>query len=175
MCEGSGRRGADRHETGRGYGRAMATPAEPCPLCEKHRGVGELVGPVLWGDEQVVVSHRPLSRETGSVVAGYLFVETRDHVARWQDLDARQAAAVARASWTACRILADRFDSEHVFTAIVGLGVAHVHQHVFVRHPGTPATVPWHDPESWDDAPLLDARGLDHLADALRARFDALM
>ncbi|WP_180359747.1 hypothetical protein [Miniimonas arenae] len=106
------------------------------------------------------MSHRPLSRATGLALAG----------------SRRRAGGRGGPSeLDRGRILADWFDTEHVFTAIVGLGIAHFHQHVFVRDPGTPATAPWHDPESWDEVPRLDAGGLDRLADALRARFDALM
>jgi diadenosine tetraphosphate (Ap4A) HIT family hydrolase len=152
----------------------MVTRSRPCPICEKHRGVGPLAGPVLWADDHAVVSHRPTSPATGRVVAGYLFVESRAHVDRWQDLDAEQAGAIARASWTAARLLAEHFGTHHVFSAIVGMRVQHFHQHVFVRHPGTPTTVPWHDPESWDESPRLDVAELDRCAASLRDRYSSM-
>ncbi|WP_147795171.1 HIT family protein [Cellulomonas sp. Y8] len=152
----------------------MATPTVPCAICDKHRGVGELVGPILWTDDHAVVSHRPPALGTGLAIAGYLFVESREHVARWQDLSRTQASAVARASWGAARVLADHFGTDQVFSAIVGLRVPHFHQHVFVRHPGTPPTVPWYDPGSWDECPHLRVEELGRLAASLRARFDSM-
>jgi diadenosine tetraphosphate (Ap4A) HIT family hydrolase len=153
----------------------MGTAPDPCVICEKHRGVGELAGPILWADEHAVVSHRPPALGTDQVIAGYLFVESREHVARWQDLTGTQASVIARVSWTAARVLADRFGTDQVFSAIVGMRVPHFHQHVFVRHPGTPSTVPWHDPQSWDASPHLGVEELDSLAASLRAQFDSML
>ena len=153
----------------------MVTPAGPCAICEKHRGVGELVAPILWADEHAVVSHRPPALGVGQVIAGYLFVESREHVARWQDLSRAQASAIARVSWTAAQVLSDRFATDQVFSAIVGMRVQHFHQHVFVRHPGTPPTVPWHDPGAWAECPRLGVEELDGFAASLRAQFDAML
>lgn len=153
----------------------MVAPSGPCAVCAKHRGLGELAGPILWADEHAVVSHRPAAPGTGGAIAGYLFVESRRHVARWQDLDAVQVSAIARVSWTAAQVLAERFATDQVFSAVVGMRVPHFHQHVFVRHPGTPSTVPWHDPGSWDRCPRLGAEELDLLAAWLRARFAAAL
>lgn len=153
----------------------MVTPSAPCLICEKHRGVGELAAPILWADEYAVVSHRPPAPETGQAIAGYLFVESRAHVERWQDLSEAQAFAVARVSWTAAQVLASSFATDQVFSAIVGMRVPHFHQHVFVRHPGTPPSVPWHEPDAWDQCPHLGAEALDGFAASLRAEFDAML
>jgi diadenosine tetraphosphate (Ap4A) HIT family hydrolase len=153
----------------------MVTPSGPCLICQKHRGVGELAAPVLWADEHAVVSHRPPARESGQAVAGHLFVESREHVERWQHLDAVQTAAIGRVSWTAARVLADQFRTDQVFSAIVGMSVPHFHQHVFVRHPGTPPTVPWHDPEAWDECPRLSVEELNHLSVSLRVRLHSMV
>ncbi len=40
-----------------------------------------------------------------------------------------------------------------MFTAIIGRQVAHVHQHVFVRHAGTPGSLRWDESPDWDGAP----------------------
>ncbi|WP_410654633.1 hypothetical protein [Amycolatopsis sp. lyj-112] len=49
---------------------------------------------------------------------------------------------------------------EHVFSAIAGRSVAHFHQHVFVRHQGTPEEIGWMNGPSWTDAPLADIGAL---------------
>ncbi|MEV6242581.1 HIT domain-containing protein [Lentzea sp. NPDC051838] len=121
---------------------------EGCLVCAKHRGVGPLVGPVVFEDDLVVVSHRP-----GDVL-GYLFVETRRHVPYLDELTVEEAEAVGRAARSAAAGLRAELDLEFVFSAIVGRAVAHFHQHVFARHQGTPEALPWD--EEWSGAPTGD-------------------
>ncbi|MEU0882804.1 HIT domain-containing protein [Lentzea sp. NPDC005914] len=121
---------------------------EGCLICAKHRGSGPLVGPVVFADDLVVVSHQP-----GSVL-GHLFVETRRHVATLDSLTVAEAEAVARAARLVAVGLRAELDPEFVFSAVVGRVVAHFHQHVFVRHQGTPETLAWH--EDWAEAPTGD-------------------
>ena len=128
---------------------------EPCPICEKHQGAGPLVSPAVWADDLVVVTHRPGS------FPGYLFVETRRHVANLDGLTEAEALAVARAAWIAARALRAELDPESVHSAIAGRGLAqaHFHQHVFVRHRGTPAELGWMDVD-WPGAPRGDVADL---------------
>ncbi|WP_410569463.1 HIT family protein [Amycolatopsis sp. cmx-4-61] len=111
-----------------------------CPVCAKHQGAGHqgagpLASPVVWADDLVVVSHR------AGTFPGYLFVETRRHVANLDGLTEAEALGVARAAWVGARALRAELDPESVHSALAGRGVAraHFHQHVFVRHRGTPA------------------------------------
>jgi len=112
------------------------------------------VGPVVSADDLVVVSHRP------GDFPGYLFVETRRHVAALDELTADEVAAVSRAAWCAARGLRAELAPEHVFSAIAGRSVAHFHQHVFVRHQGTPAEVGWLDSPLWTGTPVVDIDAL---------------
>lgn len=126
---------------------------EACVICAKHCGTGPLVGPVIWSDELVVVSHRPGS------FAGYLFVETRRHVANLDGLTEAEALSVAWAAWVGARALRAELGPESVHSAIAGRAVAHFHQHVFVRHRGTPAGLGWMEVD-WPGAPRVDVAGL---------------
>jgi len=123
-----------------------------CPICAKHRGEGPLVGPLVWEDEHCLVFHRPAG-EDGTTVLGYLFVETRRHVPYLTDLDDIEAAAVGRTVRRAALGLRAELDADFVFSAIVGTGVAHFHQHVLARHPGTPAEYGWMASHDWPGAP----------------------
>ena len=68
----------------------MSTP--PCPICQKHRGHGPLVGPVIYADELLHVSHRaPGSSERGAL--GHVFVETRRRVPSLDRLTDTEAVA----------------------------------------------------------------------------------
>jgi diadenosine tetraphosphate (Ap4A) HIT family hydrolase len=101
---------------------------------------------VVWADDLVVVTHRP------GDFPGYLFVETRRHVAGLDELTEAEAPAVAGAAWVGARALRAELAPESVHAAIAGRSVAHFHQHVFVRHPGTPAGLGWMDVD-WPGAP----------------------
>ena len=122
----------------------------PCLLCEKHEGRGDLVGPVVHADDLVVVTLRMAG------AAGYGFVETRRHVAELAALTDAEAAAVGLAVARLARGLRAELRVTHVHTFVAGLGSAraHFHQHVFVRHAGTPPGHPWW-PE-WPGAPAGD-------------------
>ncbi|PPK92669.1 diadenosine tetraphosphate (Ap4A) HIT family hydrolase [Kineococcus xinjiangensis] len=144
-----------------------------CAICAKHRGEGPLVGPLVWSDDLVVVSHRPVSSPGTGVAPGYLFVESRRHVERWQHLTREEAMAVAEAGWIASRVLAGHFATPHVFSAIVGMGVAHFHQHVFLRPASTPGSVPWPESGTWPGAVTVTADELDLLVDELASTWAA--
>ncbi|MDT7786061.1 MAG: adenylyltransferase, partial [Pseudonocardiales bacterium] len=83
-----------------------------CQICAKHSGAGPLVGPVVWSSDLVVVSHRP------SGALGYLFVETRRHVATLDSLTVAEAEAVAWAVRLVAVGLRASLDPEFVFSAV---------------------------------------------------------
>ena len=132
---------------------------DSCPICAKHRGQGDLVGPVIFSDELIMITHRA----GGSL--GYAFIETTRHVPYVHQLTDAEAAAVGRIRSRVAAALAVELPVEHVFTMVVGTGVAHFHEHVFVRHVGTPPDLPWDAP--WAGAPTGD---IDSLVDRLRDR-----
>jgi len=144
-----------------------------CPICAKHAGHGPLSGgAVIAEDELVVVTHRPVDAATGLGVAGYAFVETRRHVARWNGLNPAEIDAVARAASRVARALSVEFGTDLVMSAVVGLSVLHFHQHVFVRHPGTPADLQWFRSGEWPGAPQRTADELAALAARLASHTD---
>ncbi len=119
-----------------------------CLLCAKQRGKGPLVCPVIFVDDLVLVTHRA----TGSL--GYVFIETTRHVPYVHQLTDAEATAVGRVRTRVAAALAAELPVEYVFAMVSGRGVAHFHEHVFVRHLGTPPDLPWGEP--WSDAPTGD-------------------
>ncbi|WP_328451076.1 histidine triad (HIT) protein [Amycolatopsis sp. NBC_00438] len=103
-------------------------PAGPCPICAKHRGGGPLASPEVRSDDQVAVTHR-----AEPDLLGCLFVEPRRHVAGLDEL--AEDEAIARAVWVAARALR----ASSIRSPCTPSSRAHVHQHVFGRHRGTPA------------------------------------
>lgn len=147
---------------------AAEHPEPPdCPICAKHRGEGPLVGPKVWDDELMLVFHRPVD-ETGTTMLGYLFVETRRHVPYLADLTDAEAEAVGRTVRRAAVGLRAELQPDFVFSAVIGTGVAHFHQHVFVRHAGTPAEYDWHSGADWPDAVRGTTATVEELCSRLR-------
>lgn len=127
-------------------------PDPDCLICLKQRGEGPLVGPVVLSDDLVSVTHQA----TGAL--GHLFVETRRHVPSIDGLTDDEAAAFGRTTTRLARALRAELDVAFVHVLVLGHAVPHVHQHVVVRHTGTPADLPWW--EEWPDAPRGDVAAL---------------
>lgn len=127
------------------------------------------MGPVLFEDDLVVVTHRPLSEGR---LPGYLFVEPRRHTTGgFPDLTDAEGVAVGRAAARAARALRRELSPRYVFSKITGITWEHFHQHVFARDHDTPDDVPWHSPDLWADPPPFDHEALESLCDRLRERF----
>jgi ATP adenylyltransferase len=127
--------------------------SEPeCLICQKHRGEGPLVGPVIYEDELLHVAHRA----TGSL--GYVFIETQRHVPYLDQLTDLEAQAIGRTASRVARGLRSELDVEYVYAFVAGLAVPHFHEHVFVRHAGTPEQYEWW--QQWPDAPQGDVPAL---------------
>jgi len=116
---------------------------EDCFVCRKHRDRGVLVpgGPVAE-DELVLVSHvatpQALGREGATAYLGHLFVEPRRHVPGLAALNDAEARSVGWWCMRASRALRDVARAEHVYAAVFGDGVPHLHVHLLPRFPGTP-------------------------------------
>lgn len=114
-----------------------------CLVCRKHRNRGPLVpgGPVAE-DDLVLVSHVPpaaaLGGEGTTAYLGQLFVEPRRHAPGLPDLTDDEARAVGSWCTLASRALRDVGGAEHVYAAVFGDGVPHLHVHLLPRFPGTP-------------------------------------
>jgi ATP adenylyltransferase len=119
-----------------------------CLICAKHRGEGPLVGPVIYADDLVVVSHR------ADGLLGHAFVETRRHVRGTDGLTDHEAEAVGRLTSRLARALRRELDAARVHTFVAGLHVDHFHQHVLAVPAGAPADQPWWSP--WTGGPRGD-------------------
>ncbi|MPZ84091.1 MAG: HIT domain-containing protein [Actinophytocola sp.] len=140
-----------------------------CFVCAKHRDPGlDLVG----ADELVVVTHvspdAPGS-DGAPVYLGHLVVEPRRHVAGLDGLADDEAAAVGRWVARAGRALRAA-GAEHVYSAVIGHHVDHLHQHLIPRYPGTPREYWWLRMEEWPQARLGDAAEVANVVRDLRAR-----
>jgi histidine triad (HIT) family protein len=102
-------------------------------------------------DELVVASHVfDLEGRGEPTYLGHLVIEPRRHVAGLGDLTPAEAVIVGTLLMRLARALVESEGAEHVYSAVIGHHVPHLHVHVFPRYPGTPS-------EFWfmrvDDAP----------------------
>jgi diadenosine tetraphosphate (Ap4A) HIT family hydrolase len=137
-----------------------------CFVCEKHRAVDAVLA-----DEHVVVSHLPLTTPSGgaeTAYLGHLIVEPRRHVTELGDLDADESAAFGRAAAQASAAL-QAYGAEHVYAAVIGHGVDHLHLHLIPRYPGTPREFWWTRVDEWPDAPRGGAAEIAALTRRLRS------
>ncbi len=140
-----------------------------CFICAKHAaGVNAVAA-----DEHAVVTHLPLVTPAGaaeSVYLGYLFVEPRRHVAELGDLRPYEAVSVGRLAAVAAGALQRSEGAEHVYAAVIGHGVDHLHLHLIARYPGTPREFWWTRVDEWPDAPRGGAAEIAALVGRLRAQ-----
>jgi diadenosine tetraphosphate (Ap4A) HIT family hydrolase len=59
--------------------------------------------------------------------------------------------------------------AEHVYAAIIGHAVEHLHLHVIPRYPGTPRDYWWIRVDEWPDAPRGGAADIAALTQRLRS------
>ena len=146
--------------------------SEACPICAGHRGEGDLVAPVVWRDDRVWVKH--VVNRPEPVPLGHLVVETDRHAAYLDGLTDDEAAAVGRAVRDAARALRAELDVEFVHAIVINTRVEHFHEHVVVRHRGTPADVAWHQVDEWPGVPSGDAEAVAELCSRLARHFPGL-
>ena len=165
-----------RHLAGPKYGDGVtATPASSCFVCEKHALGDEVEGGVIWSDPLVYAGHCHLLGRS-DIALGWLRVEPKRHVADLGSLSEDEAAAVGVLVSRLARALVEVEGAEHVYSFVLGDGLAagHLHVHLMPRHPGTPRefwqqrVVEWEDgPRGNADATLAVSRRLaDYLARA---------
>lgn len=117
-------------------------PDPPCLICAGQRGEGGLVAPVVWRDDLVWVKH--VVDRPAPVTLGHLVVETDRHAPYVDSLTDQEAAAVGLARRRAAVALRAELHAEAVHAFVSNRAQEHFHEHVLVRHPGTPTDVLWH-------------------------------
>ena len=141
--------------------------AGECDICLKHEGKGPLTGELVGRTPDFWVYHA-MADEQGMAHLGWLFIESDRHAPYLADLTEDEAAALGVLRTRLASALRDEVDAELVLTFVIGLGIAHFHEHLVPRHAGTPHDLPWYD--SAEALPKADAGRVADLAARLRAR-----
>jgi diadenosine tetraphosphate (Ap4A) HIT family hydrolase len=144
-----------------------------CFVCRKHRDQGPLVpgGPAAE-DELVLVSHtvtpEALGRDGATAYLGHLLVEPRRHAPGLADLTDAEAGNIGWWCARASRALRDVPGAEHVYAAVFGDEVPHLHVHLLPRYPGTPREYWGIHVDEWPQARRGGAAEIEVLVQELR-------
>jgi histidine triad (HIT) family protein len=147
-----------------------------CFVCRKHRDRGSLMpgGPIAE-DDLVLVSHivaaEVLGRAGTTAYLGHLFVEPRRHAPGLADLTDAEAHSVGLWSTRASRALREVGGAEHVYAAVIGDGVPHLHVHLLPRYPGTPREYWWTRVDEWPQARRGGAGDIEAFVGEIRQYF----
>jgi diadenosine tetraphosphate (Ap4A) HIT family hydrolase len=144
-----------------------------CLVCRKHQDRAVLMpGGAIAEDELAVVSHIPppdaLGRDGSVAYLGHLFVEPRRHAPEMADLTGAEAASMGLWCSRASLALREVAGAEHVYVAVIGDGVPHLHIHLLPRFPGTPREYWWTRVDEWPQARRGDHAAIGALVGELR-------
>jgi len=134
-----------------------AHDAADCFVCRKHRDRGALIpgGPVAE-DELIMVSHivtpDVMGRDGTTAYLGHLFVEPKRHAPGLGDLTEAEARSAGWWCTLASRALLEVAGAEHVYSAVIGDAVPHLHIHLMAKYPGTPREYWWTRLNEWPGA-----------------------
>jgi histidine triad (HIT) family protein len=96
-------------------------------------------------DDLVLVSHivtpDTVGGEGTTAYLGRLFVEPRRHAPGLADLTDAEARSVGWWSARASRALREVAGADHIYAAVIGDAVPHLHVHLLPRFPGTRASI----------------------------------
>jgi diadenosine tetraphosphate (Ap4A) HIT family hydrolase len=108
-----------------------------CFVCAKHALGDAARGGVLFEDDLIYAGHAysPIGRPA---YRGYLVAEPKRHASGLGHLTDEEAADLGRLVHRLALALKDVAGAEHVYSFVLGDGVAHLHVVLAPRYPGTP-------------------------------------
>ena len=147
------------------------SPSANCFVCSKHALGDAAPGGVLFEDELVYAGHAYPPAQPALSYLGYLVAEPTRHIAGLGDLTDREAAAFGLWVNRLARALKDVAEAEHVYSFVLGDGMAHAHLHVVLapRYPGTPREYWGVRLREWPEAPRAGDDEMRSLVTRLRA------
>jgi histidine triad (HIT) family protein len=144
---------------------------DDCPICRKHRGDLPTPGGPVYEDELIFAGHSFDLEGTGAeTYLGHLLIEPKRHVPGLADLTGDEATLVGRLAASLARALKESEGAEHVYSAVIGHHVPHLHVHVFPRYPGTPPEYSFTTVDDWEGAPKGRADEIAAVSTRLRAQ-----
>jgi diadenosine tetraphosphate (Ap4A) HIT family hydrolase len=123
-----------------------------CLVCREISGAIAVPGGAIVEDELVFGFHVLDVEGTGEpLYLGHAMVSPKRHAPGLADVTDEEAAALGVAVARISRALVAE-GADHVFSAVIGTGVPHLHIHLLARYPDTPRDLPWTQVDEWDGA-----------------------
>jgi histidine triad (HIT) family protein len=147
------------------------TAQTDCFICRKHRGEELAPGGPIYDDELVYASHCYDPERNPEPYLGHVLVEPKRHAPGLADVTPEEAAALGVLETRLARAICDSEGAEHVYLAVIGHHVPHLHVHLIPRYPGTPRQY-W-DPLKIDEWPEAKHGGPEEaaaVAERIRSR-----
>jgi diadenosine tetraphosphate (Ap4A) HIT family hydrolase len=139
-----------------------------CLVCHEISGEIEVPGGPILEDELVFGFHvLDVEGKGEPVYLGYTMVSPKRHAPGLADLTDEEAAALGVAVARISRALVVE-GADHVFSAVIGTGVPHLHVHLVPRYADTPRDLPWTQVDEWDGAKKGDFGEIADLVGRLR-------
>jgi histidine triad (HIT) family protein len=146
-----------------------ALSSAKCFVCAKHALGDAAPGGVLFEDQLVYAGHAYPLDEPESAYRGYLVAEPRRHAAGLGDLTDREAFALGLLVSRLARALKEVAGAEHVYSFVLGHGLAHLHVVLAPRYAGTPREFWGVRLREWPDAPRVGEVDVRRLVARLRS------
>ncbi len=132
-----------------------------CLVCREISGEIEVPGGAIVETKLVFGFHvLDVEGTDNPVYLGHAMVSPKRHAPGLADVTDEEAAALGVAVARMSRALVAE-GADHVFAAVIGTGVPHLHVHLLARYPETPRELPWTQVDEWDGA---RKGGFDELA-----------
>lgn len=124
-----------------------------CFICDKHAGIIETSGVVIYEDEYVYVGH--IDRVGKPNYLGHIMIDLKRHVPTLGDMNIDEAMAFGKIMTRVSKALMKTEKAEHIYALVSGNSVPHLHMHLVPRYPNTPKQY-WgpNDVYDWDNAPM---------------------
>jgi histidine triad (HIT) family protein len=143
-----------------------------CLVCREISGEIQVPGGPILEDELVFGFHVLDVEGTGEpVYLGHTMVSPKRHAPGLADVTDGEAAALGVAAARISRALVAE-GADHVFSAVIGTGVLHLHVHLVPRYPDTPRDLPWTQVDEWDGAKKGDFGEIAELVARLRGHVE---
>ncbi len=151
----------------------LEVPLQDCFVCARHALGDAAPGGVLFEDELVYAGHAYRPAEKVSAHRGYLVAEPRRHAAGLGDLTDREAAALGLLVNRLALALKEVDGAEHVYSFVLGDGLAHLHVVLAPRYADTPREYWGIRLREWPDAPNVGEDDMRSLVAQLRRHVSA--
>lgn len=139
-----------------------------CFVCSKHALGDNAPGGVLFEDDLVYAGHAYPLAERVLAYRGYLVAEPKRHAAGLGDLTDPEAVALGLLVSRLARALREVAEAEHVYSFVLGDGLAHLHVVLAPRYAGTPREYWGVRLREWPDAPHVTEDQMRSLVARLR-------